>query len=414
MRGVISSVQRLCLVVCLTLLACLPAPFAHATDGLDLARDTIGSFVQDAPNIYHEIYFVLPVDSHQITVTDWILIDMPHYSEVNSTGVFLTGGFGTPSISRVGNQVRISNFTLLPGTGVTINGITATNPPTGQGTQVILTIAEDSAASVIRNQVTLIPTDSRNIVNVSATIQTQLSGINISGYTSANTFTTLIEGQSVLGTTVSDNSGYFVFSINAISPGTHSFRIFATDAASRSTSQTSLNLFLLVNSVTTASGILLSPALSLSTSQIHAGETLTVSGTARPSSQINLFLESPLRSYTANTDTSGNWSYVVPISETIGMTPGQYRVYAVDQDTSGNQSVVSPTATFEVVSAQGADNPPPACSIAHGDLNCNGVTNLTDFSILLFHWNTNHKVADINGDGIVNLVDFSIMMFYYH
>jgi hypothetical protein len=50
-----------------------------------------------------------------------------------------------------------------------------------------------------------------------------------------------------------------------------------------------------------------------------------------------------------------------------------------------------------------------ACGVA--DLNCDGLVNLIDFSILLFHWGTSNPIADINGDGTVDLIDFSIMLF---
>lgn len=416
MRGAIRSFWRFILGALLIAVTSLSfgTPSVVKAAGLDLARDMIGSFISEAPNIVHEIYFVLPTDSQQVTSSDWITVDFPNYTEINRSGVFLTGSFGTPQITLVGNQLRITNVALLPGSGLTINGLTATNPPSHQSNQIILTIAQDSGHSVVRNQITVIPTDSRSVVNVSATIQSELSAVSITGYTSANTFTTLTEGFSVLGTTVSDNSGFFAFHINAIDPGAHSFRMYSTDASGRSSSQTSLNLFLLANNITSASGILLSPALSLSTDSIRAGETLTISGSAKPNSQINIFLEAPLRSYTTTSDSTGAWSYILSATETQSMNPGQYRVYSAVQDNTGNQSIVSPTLNFEVISVTtGGSNPPPACNISRGDLNCNNVTNLVDFSILLFHWNTNHRVADINGDGSVNLVDFSIMMFYY-
>ena len=50
---------------------------------------------------------------------------------------------------------------------------------------------------------------------------------------------------------------------------------------------------------------------------------------------------------------------------------------------------------------------------AEADLNHDGRVNLTDFSILLFHWGTDNECADQNQNGIVDLVDFSIMMYYW-
>jgi len=51
--------------------------------------------------------------------------------------------------------------------------------------------------------------------------------------------------------------------------------------------------------------------------------------------------------------------------------------------------------------------------ICLGDLNSDGWVDLTDFSILLFYWQTTHPLADLNNDGIVNLTDFSIMLFHW-
>jgi|GEM_PF-1959595 len=418
MRGALSFIIGkvkigvvLCALIAFSIGKVLPA---HAAgDGLDLARDTVATPLPNIPNIYHAIYFVLPVDAQQITAVDWLLITLPNYRNVDSSGLFLSGAFGTPIVNQVGNEVLITNFSLLPGTGLSVNGIVATNPSAGEGTQVQLQIAQDQNATVVRNFVTLIPTNGVDAVSVSATIQTQTAALSISGYTAPTTFTTLTEGPSVIATTVSDNTGFFSFSSGGMIPGSHAFQIYSTDDQNRSSSQASLSLFLLTNTITTASGLLLSPGLSLDTDHIHAGDTLTITGSAKPNSQINIFLESPLRSYTASSNSSGNWSYTVPSSETSAMSPGSYRIYALTQDVSGNQSIFSPTLNFQVVTNDTSVNPDPACNISHGDLNCNGVTNLTDFSILLFHWNTNHKVADINKDGSVNLVDFSIMMFYY-
>jgi hypothetical protein len=51
----------------------------------------------------------------------------------------------------------------------------------------------------------------------------------------------------------------------------------------------------------------------------------------------------------------------------------------------------------------------------NSDLNRDGKVNLVDFSILLFHWNTDggrsDPPADINQDGRVTLTDFSILIF---
>jgi hypothetical protein len=400
------------LVLSVLLLVAFVRPIpASAIDGFDQARDFVNSLQADVPNIGHDIFFVLPTNSQQIDPGTWITLDFPNYMAVTSPST-IVGGFGTPTFSVAGTRVQITNMSLLPGTGLGIVGIFATNPHPNIGNQVILSVSDDQGVTQVRNQITLIPTYYGAFVNVSAVVQSPLSGLSISGYTSPNSFVTLTEESTVVGTTVSSGTGFFVFTLSGLPPGAHTYRVNSTDGGHLSTAQTTLSLFLLPNAVTTASGLLLSPTITLDKSEINPGDTLTISGTAKPNSQINLFVEAPLRSYTANTDNNGAWSYTLPHSETLQFSPGQYQAYTVVQDSIGNQSVVSPTSTF-TVKAPNSTNPPPACNISHGDLNCNGITNLVDFSILLFHWHTNHKVADINGDGQVNLTDFSIMMFYF-
>ncbi|MCC2631740.1 MAG: Branched-chain amino acid transporter, amino acid-binding protein [Patescibacteria group bacterium] len=384
----------------------------QAIQGLEFAQDTLNGSIASAEDIEHSITFILPVNSVQIKPSDWIFVNLHNFLDVTAP-TYVVGAFGTPTFAVNGSTVSVTNIAVLPGTRLAINGVTATTPASSQSREVTITVAEDSAGTIIRNQVTIIAGDNTAMYTVGATVENQMSSVNLSGFTAPGNFLFLNEGGSTLGTSSADGAGNFSFPISGLNPGDHIFRIFATDQEGRSTSQSVIQLYLLPNTLTTATGILLSPTISLDESEIEAGDTLTVSGTAKPSSQINIFVESPLHSYLANTDAQGNWSYLIPASETLNYTPGEYRVYTNVQDGSGNQSIVSPTANFQVISPEDADNPPPDCDISEGDLNCDGLTNLIDFSILLFHWNSNHKVADINSDQEVNLIDFSIMMFYF-
>jgi hypothetical protein len=44
------------------------------------------------------------------------------------------------------------------------------------------------------------------------------------------------------------------------------------------------------------------------------------------------------------------------------------------------------------------------------DLNCDGVVNAADLTILLLQWNQDGPLADINGDGIVNAADVTSLL----
>jgi hypothetical protein len=383
----------------------------QASNGLDLVRDNVGTNAPQQIEVSHDLYFVLPPDAQQVTPSDWVIISYPNYTDPHGT-IEVTGGFGTPTITRTGTTVKITNISILPGTGLEVFGFTATNPAPGLSQAVNIKIAEDSNGTVVRNSATTVPIAFGGYVNVSATVETVLSALSVSGYTSPSAFTIMTEDGVVVGTTVSSGTGFFSFSINGLTPGSHTYAFSSTDQANLSSSSAVLSFFLIASTITTYTGLLLSPSETINKSQIDPGETITVSGSAKPSSQVNIFLQSPLRSYLVTSAVDGTWSFVISASETTSLTPGQYQVYTIVQDGIGNQSIASPTVNFTVKTPD-SSNPPPACDISHGDLNCNGQTNLTDFSILLFHWQTNHKVADINSDGHVNLTDFSIMMFYF-
>ena len=415
MRGALF--RSISVVLCLALLlnAVFPRTVHADPTPLEFFRDIIVDDNPGAPGIGHDLYFVLPLNAQQINPNNYIFLDFPNFTNLTPP-TNLTGNFGNPTYHISGTRISITNIALLPGTSLAISGVTATNPGSGKDYGVTLSIAENATGTIIRNQSVTQAVKGNNISVVSATVVSQLAAITLSGYTSPGAFVTVLEGASVVSTGTSTGNGFFSFPLTGLNPGDHTFQVSSTDALSRTTSQSVVETFLLTSSVTTVSNLLLSPTLSLDKTSITPGETLTISGLARPSSQVDIFTESPLSNYTVDTDSNGAYSLTLQSSDTQGYVVGQHRVYTIVEDSNGNQSLVSPTVNFTVVSANdtGGNNPAPTCNISQGDLNCDGKTNLTDFSILLFHWKTNHRVADINGDNIVNLLDFSIMMFYFH
>ncbi len=410
-QAVISS--RFSFVLALLLvLVWFPAPNAYAIPPLDQVRDTVGTIAGGEPDVGHDINFTLPLDAQQVVPTDYIIIDLLNYSSVQ-TATDVIGGYGTPVFGLSGNKVLISGISLLPGTALNVRGVSATNPVDGASIEIVISVADDAAGVTIRNQSRTVPLPQGGFVSVSASVVSTLSALSVSGYTSPSSFVTMTENSSVIGTTVASGTGFFFFPITGLDPGAHTYAIFSSDTSGRSTSTNTLSLFLVASAVTTVTGLLLSPSLELTDNEIDPGDPLTVLGRAKPDSQINILLEGPLRSYNTTSDSNGDWSYLLTTTETATFAPGQYQVYANAQDNASTQSIASPTANFTVLSPD-SDNPAPNCNISHGDLNCDNVTNLIDFSILLFHWNTNHRVADINSDSKVNLTDFSIMMFYFN
>jgi len=85
------------------------------------------------------------------------------------------------------------------------------------------------------------------------------------------------------------------------------------------------------------------------------------------------------------------------------LTPGttyNYRIRATDA--AGN-TVTSANRTFFTARIS-----------RRGDLNNDGLVDLTDLSILFRWWNSNNAAGDVNGDGAVDVYDLSILLFNWN
>ena len=387
-------------------------PIAKAANLLPDLKFTVSDTTPRSSNADASISFTLPVNDQQIRPSDYILIDLPNYTSITAP-LYVEGAYGTPQSTVVGNRISLTNLAVLPGNNVNIVGVKVTNPLAGATQALTLSICDDSNGVIVRNRQTVAVNNDGPLIAVSVTVVNELSSLVLSGYTGPSDFTSLTEGTNTIATTTANASGFFSFSLSGLTPSGHTYLLSSTDTANQTTSQSSQQVYLLPSTLTSVTGILLSPTIFLDKAALNSGDTLTASGTAKPLSSINLFIESPLRSYTVQTDANGTWRYTVTSTDTTTWQPGQYRAYANVQDSNGNQSIVSPTLNFTVGQPIDQNNPPACGNISHGDLNCDGKTNLTDFSILLFYWHTNKHKADINSDNQVNLTDFSIMMFYF-
>ena len=400
----------LSLLLCLSPVRLLQA--LAATPIVDLT-DTLSSAAVNQPNAQHDISFSVPVGGAQVTPTDYVIIDLPKYTSVRlPTSVY--GGYGQPDIEAGGaTRVLITNLAILPGASVQILGLVATNPNAATDFGVTVTISPNQSGVPARDQGTVAANQSGPFVSVSATIESQYALLVVTGYTAPGSFITLGENGTVIATSLSAGDGSYTLSVSGLSSSEHVFSVSGTDSNNLTTAITTETVYTLPQTVTTVSDVLLSPTIQVTPPTIAPGDALTISGSAKPLTTVNVFTESPLVSYAVTSDANGAWTYQLTSATTRTYQPGQYRAYANAQEDSGTQSITSNTVNFTVALPPNSDNPPPNCDISHGDLNCDTKTNLTDFSILLFYWRTNRKKADINSDGSVNLTDFSIMMFYF-
>ena len=208
-------------------------------------------------------------------------------------------------------------------------------------------------------------------------------------------------------------SGAFEALVQNLTQGTYVIGIRGTDIDGRKS--------LVFNSTITAIGgttnsifdIFLHPTIELSTDVVDPGDSLTALGTTMPSSTVEVWVypqalsvvsKSSARVFTVFSDRRGVWESDI---DTQGFETGTYAVKARTTLASGVVSNFGPLLYLGVGEAPKGD------LAARADINGDGKANLTDFSILLFNWNTADPDADINQDGIVNLTDFSILLFQW-
>jgi hypothetical protein len=396
-------------LIILPLIASLFSSPAAAVEGLGnvsvvINDDTVGA------NSQASVRFSLPVNSAQVNTTDYIQVFFGDFTNVSAPSS-MTGQFGgTPSFSVSGNYARVTGITVTPGAYVTIEGITATNPNLSTNFQVIVLITEDEDGLIVKNTGNAIATETAGTVSVSASIDTPQGRLRIEGYTAPGTFIVFTENDAIIGTDVASSNGFF----SQVFPGmvviTHNITLYGVDLLNLVTSPIPLEIYTPTGQEITISDLILSPTLSLADTIVPQGDDLVASGTAIPNGAVTIFTDTPLRTYYATASATGYWNYT--ITNTAEYVPGDYRIYALVQDDLGAQSLNSNSIGFTIGS--GTDPVGTACGdISRGDLNCDDIINLTDFSIMMYYWGSANLSSDINGDGTVNLTDFSIMMYWW-
>lgn len=411
----IKSALGLLLILCL--LTTFPNCFCSSltpvyaqSSGLENLKDIIGNEILGANNINHTISFKLPNSAQVVSPTDWILIDLSNFTNITAASSIGGEYGGTPSYSVDGTTAQVTGITIVPGDTISIQGITATNPLSDDNFGITVKITEDEDGKIIHNTGSCVASQYGSTIFVTASVGNPSARLFIGGYTAPNTIVTFIEGGPIIGTDMAGSGGYFAKLFTGIQPGTHSVSFHGVDENDLTTSIVNLEIYTPIYQTTNAIGYLLSPTIEIHSSSILSGQPLHATGSAYPGTSITVFTDTPVRSYTASASGVGAWT--TSITNTSSYTVGDYRIYAIAQMTSGVQSLFSPSLLFSITSSSSTGG--TACGdISHGDLNCDDIVNLTDFSILMYYWGTTSTAADINSDTIVDLTDFSIMMYYW-
>lgn len=231
----------------------------------------------------------------------------------------------------------------------------------------------------------------------------------ISGYAFPNSTVTILVDGNLYETTKAGSSGSYSITIDGIARGAYTFGVYASGPDNVKSSTFSTSFTVTGSRTSSLSNINVAPSILVRPDPVEPGQQVTFSGYGLPNATIEIQngrINTTGSNLQTTSNSSGQWQLSV---STSGFSVDTYQVRARSVQVGGVGITTNYSEyTFYGV-GQDADVP------LNADLNRDGRVNLTDFSILLFWWNSNggdsDPPADINRDGRVNLTDFSIMLF---
>ena len=231
--------------------------------------------------------------------------------------------------------------------------------------------------------------------------QVSITGLGYPG----QTINFLLDTKAV-GSVRANNTGRFDFATNA-APGTASLGVWALDSTGIRSITLNNTFDVTQGAVTNISGLILPPTLSVDNAKPIPGSTITLTGQSIPSAKVDIYFNNTEIIESTQSDASGRFSFPYSTSK---LRAASYTVKA--RSVTGTAPLlIQSTFSSSIQLLVGVDGAPVTAS----DFNRDGKVNLTDFSILIFWWQSNggdsNPSADINGNGKVSLEDFSILLF---
>lgn len=238
-------------------------------------------------------------------------------------------------------------------------------------------------------------------------------GVILEGWGYSMSFVQIMQDGVPIGWTNSESDGKFGVYMEELSRGMYSFGIWSTDLNSVKSSTYSTTFWIEEGTLTTISDIVIPPTIEISTS---SESVLSTFGYSTPGASVDIWVysqslqkvdESNSKRYSTIAGDNGRWSKNITLSD---LKNDNYYIKAKTIIQDINPSEFSQILKFnksgeEIVSEEVEGICPGS------DLNGDGKVNITDFSILLYHWGGDDKCADQNSNGVVDLIDFSILLY---
>lgn len=229
----------------------------------------------------------------------------------------------------------------------------------------------------------------------------------IKGKAYPNATVNILRDGQIAGLATADTLADFSYETTSITPGPTTFGFWANDALGLRSITFTTSFQVTQNAVTTVSNVYLPPTIDLRSKKIAPGDPVEAFGSSAPSAQLQVFLDREQEPKGGATSTPGGaWSVSVP---TLGVAGEAFHTIKASFDYSAPGETPAKSGYSQALNFYLGSR--DVSSPISADLNGDGKVNLIDFSILLFHWGTDHAIADLNQSGRVDLTDFSIMLF---
>lgn len=238
----------------------------------------------------------------------------------------------------------------------------------------------------------------------------QQADVTITGFAYPGAEVVILQDGVEVDTMSPAGDGSFERTITGIERGTYTFSVYANDRNGVRSNTYSTTIALRAGTVNQISNVVVPPTLIVADNEVDPGTPLLASGYSTPDGVVFVALGKQgsrveVVASGASTTAASNGVWTLEVAST-GLGIDTYVLQAVTR--LEERGIESNESTPVLV---GLGEVPEGDQCPRADINRDTSVNLTDFSIMLFNWNTNEPNADINLSGLVELTDFSIMLF---
>jgi hypothetical protein len=245
--------------------------------------------------------------------------------------------------------------------------------------------------------------------------------VTINGKAYPGAVVTILRDGAVAASFFSNSGGDFSRTFGSITPGIHTFSLFAQDVQELTSLTINLSISVPPNATVRISGLVIPPTISADPPTVAQGDTVRVSGYSFPFSRVFLLFPEGGATQEVQSGADGIWHYDIN-SSSLG--EGSYGVQARTVTSTGEQSEFSQGATFTVTKSgagdegdqgedEGDEEPPLEPPEKSPDFDRDGIVGLRDFSIIMYWWGRSNPSTDLNSDGVTNFFDFSILLYWW-